>query len=164
MEAGLFRAVETLFTAYAVPALMVPFVWVACRFARNLAAGDSQDVAGELFRLETLYALVAAVWLGGWLVVCAGVPIERGGLPLRVLAWAAYGLLNAVFAWLLVKVTADYGRVREERDRDRLFMRFLCVVVAQPFTTGCAFAVLYRIMGVAYERTVPGLPGIQEGI
>jgi hypothetical protein len=43
-------------------------------------------------------------------------------------------------------------------------MRFLGIVVAQPLMTAAAFAVLNRVMGVAWNLQVPDLPAIQEGI
>jgi hypothetical protein len=43
-------------------------------------------------------------------------------------------------------------------------MRFLGIVISQPLMTAAAFAVLNRVMGVAWNLQVPDLPAIQEGI
>ena len=111
-----------------------------------------------------LYAGLATVWLLAWAAVRAGIPIERGGPAVHALFWLAYILLNLALAWLMVRFTAGYGEVPAGPVKDRLFLRFLFVVVAQPLATACAFSVLFRIMGVVYDLKVPGLTAVQEGI
>jgi hypothetical protein len=163
MSEGFFRAVETLFTAYAIPALLVPFVWLG----RPLLGGrrsPALDAAGSLLRLQQLYAVLGATWFGAWLALRAGIPLESPGRLAVILSWSAYVSLNVVFACVLVRFTARYGDVPEGRAKDRLFLGLLSVVVAQPLATACAFAVLYRIMGVLYQMKVPGLIAVQEGI
>jgi hypothetical protein len=164
MSERFFQLVELLFTAYAVPALIVPFVWLARRLIRARRRRPFQESAARLSRLEAAYALLAAGWFTAWLALRLGVPIEAGGHAVGALFWSAYAALNVVLAWLLVRFTAGYGELEDGRSKDRLFLRFLSVVIAQPFATACAFAVLFRIMGVVYRMKVPGLTAVQEGI
>jgi hypothetical protein len=164
MEDRFFRAVELVFTAYAVPALIVPLVWFGRRIlvaARGRPVGDS---AGALNRAIRAYGVLAAVWLLAWLALRLGVPIERGGRAAGAISWTAYALVNVALARLLVQFTAGYGELPGGRRKDALFLQFLSAVVAQPLATACAFSVLYRIMGVVYHLKVPGLTAIQEGI
>jgi hypothetical protein len=162
MNTASFRVVEALFTAYAIPGLLVPFVWLAGRlFARRRAVPED---AADLARLEGYYLVVAVGWLAAWVALRAGIPLERGGSVAAALSWAAYAALNLAFARLLIGFTSGYGGVPEGPAKDRLFLGLLSMVVAQPLSTGCAFAVLYRIMGVVYHMSVPGLAPIQEGI
>lgn len=158
-----FRLVELVFTAYAVPALIIPFVWVARRVASPPGSRLPESPAG-LQRAVALYGVLSAAWLGVWFALAVGAPIERGGRAAGALLWLAYGLLNVALATLLVRFTASYGSLPEGKSKDRLFLYLLSAVVVQPIATGCAFAVLYRIMGVVYHLTVPGLPAVQEGI
>lgn len=164
MHERFFRLVELLFTAYAVPALIVPFVWLARRLARGLRRHPFRESVARLSRIETAYAALAALWLGAWLALALGVPIEAGGRAIGAFFWLAYAAFNILLAWLLVRFTAGYGEVPEGTLKDRLYLRFLSVVLAQPLTTACAFAVLYRIMAVVYHREILPLPPIQEGI
>jgi hypothetical protein len=162
MGAASFRVVEALFTAYAIPGLLVPIVWVVGRFfARRRSAPED---AATLVRLEISYLAVAVAWLVAWAALRAGIPLERGGATAAVLSWSAYAALNLAFARLLIGFTSAYGGVPEGPAKDRLFLGLISMVVAQPLSTGCAFAVLYRIMGVVYHMSVPGLGPIQEGI
>ena len=163
MQGGLFRAAEVLFTAYAVPALIVPFVWVG-RKAFAVRGRPLRESEVILNRGVQLYAGLATVWLLAWAAGRAGIPIEKGGRAVHALFWLAYILLNLALAWLLVRFTAGYGEVPAGPVKDRLFLRFLFVVVAQPLATACAFSVLFQIMGVVYDLRVPGLTAVQEGI
>jgi len=158
-----FRLVELLFTAYAVPTLLVPLVWVGRRFARR-GSGRVPETSDRLNRALAAYGLVLFAWVAAWLALLAGVPVERGGRVAAAFLWAAYGLLNLLLASLLVRFTAGYGDLPEGSSRDRLFLRFLTAIVVQPIATACAFAVLYRMMGVVYHLKVPGLTAVQEGI
>ncbi len=164
MDARFFRVVELVFTAYAVPALIVPFVWLGRRIFRAGRATSSRESEQRLNRALAVYGLSSVLWLACWLALSAGIPIERGGKAAGALLWAAYGLLNFGLASLLVRFTAGYGELPEGISKDRLFLRFLTAVLAQPFATAFAFAVLYRIMGVVYHMKVPGLTAVQEGI
>ena len=163
MDEGFFRLVELVFTAYAVPALLIPFVWIVRRLL-SPPASRLPETTARLKGSLTLYGALSAVWLGVWFALAVGVPIERGGKPAGALLWLAYGLLNLALAALLVRFTAGYGGLPEGRTKDRLFVYLLSAVVAQPIATGCAYAVLYRVMGVVYHLTVPGLTAVQEGI
>ncbi len=159
-----FRLVEILFTAYAVPALIVPFVWLGRRILAAARGRTEHESAGRLNQAVAAYGVLAAVWLMAWLAERLGLPIERGGRTAGVLCWLAFGLLNLVLASVLVRFTAGYGHVPEGQLKDRLFLRLLLAVVLQPVTIACAFSVLYRIMGVVYHMKVPGLTAVQEGI
>ena len=163
LQGGLFRAAELLFTAYAVPALIVPFVWVG-RKAFAVRGRPLRESGATLNRGVKVYGGLAAVWLLAWAAVRAGIPIEKGGPAVHGLFWLAYILMNLALAWLMVRFTAGYGEVPAGPVKDRLFLRFLFVVAAQPLTTACAFSVLFRIMGVVYDLKVPGLTAVQEGI
>lgn len=158
-----FRLVEMIFTAYAVPALLVPLVWLVRRLFRGRRAG-ARETADRLNRAVAAYGIVLLAWVGAWVALVLGVPIERGGRLAGAIFWIAYGLLNFALAWLLVRFTAGYGDLPEGDLRDRLFVRLLSAILVQPVGTACAFAVLYRIMGVVYHLKVPGLTAVQEGI
>lgn len=156
----MFQTVEVVFTAYAVPALIVPAVWLTLRVIKR----EEGSWAGRLAWMEGLYGGIAAFWLLAGAGVLLGLPVERGGQLPRILAWAAYSALNIVFAWLLVRFTSGYGLVADEDQRDRLFSRLLLIVIAHPVATACAFAWLYRMMNLPYRLSVPGLGPVQEGI
>ena len=157
-----FRLVELVFTAYAVPALMVPLLWLVRRV--TLRSSTSPESAIRLRRAFALYGILWAVWLGAWLALVFGVPIEKGGRAAGTLLWLGYGLLNLALAALLMRFTAGYGGLPEGKTKDRLFLCLLSAVVAQPLATAWAFAVLYRVLGVVYHLRVPGLTAVQEGI
>jgi hypothetical protein len=159
-----FRVVEVVFTAYAVPALIVPFVWLGRRIAAAARGGPPRDSAEGLNRTVLAYGALAAGWLGTWLALRLGVPIEKGGRAVGALFWLAYGLVNLLLAWFLVRFTAGYGKMPDGRLKDRLFLHFLSAVLVQPVMTACAFSVLYRMLGVVYHLKVPGLTAVQEGI
>jgi hypothetical protein len=163
MAGSFFRLVELVFTAYAVPGLIIPFVWIARRLL-SPPVSRSPETTARLRGAVALYGALSAVWVGVWFALGIGVPIERAGKTAGVLLWVAYGLLNVALATLLVRFTAGYGGLPDGRSKDRLFLYFLSAIVAQPFATACAFAVLYRVMGVVYHLHVPGLGPVQEGI
>jgi hypothetical protein len=158
-----FRLVELIFTAYAVPALLVPLVWLVRRLFRGHRSG-TRETADGLNRAVAAYGIVLLAWVGAWVALVLGVPFERGGRVAGAIFWIAYGFLNFGLAWLLVRFTAGYGDLPEGDSRDRLFVRLLSAILVQPVGTACAFAVLYRIMGVVYHLKVPGLTAVQEGI
>lgn len=164
MAERFFRLVELIFTAYAVPALLVPLVWLVRRLFRGHGVGAASETADRLNRAVAAYAIVLLAWVGAWIALVLGVPIERGGRVAGAIFWIAYGLLNFALAWLLVRFTAVYGDLPEGDLRDRLFVRLLSAILVQPLGTACAFAILFRIMGVVYHLTVPGLTAVQEGI
>jgi hypothetical protein len=164
MYQALFRTVEVLFTAYAVPALIVPLVWLFARIARSPSGRPQRPWVDLLSRGESVYAALAAFCILAGTGALLGLPVERGGTFTRTFAWCAYSAVNIAFAWLLVRFTAGYGEIQEEDQRDRLFSRLLLIVVAQPIVTAFAFALLYRVMGLSYSLAVPGLGAVQEGI
>ncbi len=159
-----FRLVELIFTAYAVPALLVPLVWLVRRLFRGHRSGTIRETPDRLNRALAAYGIILLAWVSAWVALVLGVPIEKGGRVAGALFWIAYGLLNLGLASLMVGFTAGYGDLPEGSSRDRLFVRFLSAILAQPVATACAFAVLYRIMGVVYHLKAPGLTAVQEGI
>ena len=161
MQEQLFRGVELIFTAYMVPALLVPLAWVGGRIFRRFGPRES---ARRLTRMQIAYAAIACLWFASWLAVRFGLPIEQGGKIVGWLSWAVYFALNLTLAMLLVTFTGEYGALPDGPQKDRLFARFLTIILAQPLATAFAFGVLYRIMGLVYHMNVPLLPGVQEGI
>lgn len=164
MAERFFRLVELIFTAYAVPALLVPLVWLVQRLLRARRPAVASETADRLNRAVSAYGILLLAWVVAWAALVLGVPIEKGGRVAGAVFWLAYGLLNFGLSSLLVRFTAGYGDLPEGPSRDRLFLRFLSAIVVQPVATACAFAVLYRIMGVVYHLSVPGLAAVQEGI
>jgi hypothetical protein len=164
MPERFFRVVELTFTAYAVPALLVPVVWLARRLIAGGRSGRRRETPDRLNRAIGAYGVVLLGWVGARVVLAFGVPIERGGRVAVAFFWIGYALLNLLLASLLVRFTAGYGDLPEGPPRDRLFVRFLSAIVVQPVATAFAFTVLYRISGVVYHLKVPGLGAVQEGI
>ena len=70
-----YRLVELIFTAYAVPALIVPFVWLARRLLRGRGAAP-QESAERLNRAAAIYGLVSVMWIGAWVVLVLEAGIE----------------------------------------------------------------------------------------
>lgn len=164
MAERFFRLVELLFTAYAVPALVVPFVWLAMRLRRAVRPVRQKGTADRLNGALTTYAVVAAAWISAWIALGLGIRLEAGGHAAAALSWVAYGLLNTALSALLIRFTGSYGGLPEGDLKDRLFLRFITAIAVQPLATAGAFAILYRIMGFVYHRKVPGLTAVQEGI
>src|ERR1700738_5568210 len=108
--------------------------------------------------------LVPLVWFVLFIAVIAGVPFDRGGSLAVVSCWMVYAATNLLLAWFMLRFTSTYALIPAGQVADRAFMRFLGIVVAQPLMTAAAFAVLNRVMGVAWNLQVPDLPAIQEGI
>lgn len=161
MQEQIFRGAELIFTAYMVPALLVPLVWIGGRLLRRLGPRES---ASRLNRIQIVYAAIACVWFAGWVAVRLGLPVEQGGKFIGLLSWAIYFALNLTLSVLLVAFTGEYGALPDGAEKDRLFARFVSIILVQPVATASAFAVLYRIMGLVYHMKVPMLPGVQEGI
>jgi hypothetical protein len=161
MQEQLFRGVELIFTAYMVPALLVPLVWIGGRILKRMGPSES---AMRLSRIQGLYAGIAGLCFLGWVAVRFGVPIENGGRVIGFVSWLIYIALNFTLAMLLVAFTGEYGALPEGPVKDRLFARFLSIILVQPVATAFAYAVLYRIMGLVYHMKVVPLPGVQEGI
>ena len=156
MVDAVHKATDVIFTAYMVPALLVPFVWTALRVGRALRSRKKHPAAA-LLRLERIYSVFVATWVGVWLATRIGLPLEHAGRPLLVLSWIGFAGLNVAFAVLMIRFASDYSDVPDGREKDLLFLRLLGIVVLQPVTTACAFAVLYHAMGVAYRLYVPAL-------
>jgi hypothetical protein len=158
-----FRIIEITFASYMVPALLVPLVWIAAWiFKRRLPAGaqPAAEVEGQTRLLFWLFL----TWFVLLLAVLTGVPLDRGGSLAIVSCWVIYAATNLLLAWFLLRFTSLYGLIPGGRAADRVFLRFIAIVVAQPLMTAAAFAVLNNVMGVAWNAQVPELPAIQEGI
>jgi hypothetical protein len=163
MGAMFFRIIEIAFASYMVPALLVPLAWVVAWTLKRRLAVTTQpaiEVEGQFRVLIWLFLL----WFLLFLAVIAGVSLNRGGGPAVALCWIVYAVTNLLLAWFLLRFTATYGLIPDGRVADRVFMRFIAVVVTQPLMTAAAFAVLNNVMGVAWNAQIPELPAIQEGI
>ena len=158
-----FRIIEITFASYMVPALLVPLVWVSARilkFGPRSGALPVVEAEGQSRRLFQLFL----VWFALFLAVLAGVPLHRWGTAAVVLCWVIYVVTNLLLARFLFRFTMTYGSIPDGRAADRVFLRFIAIVAAQPLMTAAAFAVLNNVMGVAWNAQVPELPAIQEGI
>ena len=158
-----FRIIEIMFASYMVPALLVPLVWVSAWLLKRHLRANTQP-ANEVEGQSRLLFWLFLVWFVLFLAVAAGVPFNRGGSLAVVSCWIVYAATNLLFAWFLLRFTAAYGSIPDGRAADRVFMRFIAIIVAQPLMTAAAFAVLNNVMGVAWNAQVPELPAIQEGI
>ena len=157
-----FRIIEIAFASYMVPALLMPAVWLGGLLVRR--GNATAPPAAEIERQSRLLLGLFAVWAALFLAVAAGAPLNRGGPAAVVTCWAIYAVTNLLLAWFLLRFTSRYALIPAGQLADRAFMRFLGIVVAQPLMTAAAFAVLNRVMGVAWNLQVPELPAIQEGI
>ena len=158
-----FRIIEITFAAYMVPALLVPLVWVAAWILKRRAPAEVRP-AREVERQSRLLFWLFLVWLILFLAVLAGAALNRGGSVAVASCWIAYAATNLALAWFLLRFTTNYGLIPEGRAADRVFLRCLAIIVAQPLMTAAAFVVLNNAMGVAWNAQVPELPAIQEGI
>jgi hypothetical protein len=163
MGVTFFRSVELAFTAYMVPALLVPVVWVAAMIFKRRRR-DNADPLHELTRQWWLLAGLFGMWLLLFLAVRAGAPLSHGGGAAKWLVWTAYVATNLVIAWFLLRFTSRYGSIGKGAAADRLFGRFLIIILAQPLMTAAAFVVIETAMGVSWNGQVPQLPAIQEGL
>jgi hypothetical protein len=159
----LFRIIEITFTSFMVPALLVPVVWVAGRLLKRRPRDDEEPVA-ELNRQWRMVCALFLLWLLLALAVVAHVPFRLGGGVAIALCWMLYAFTNLLLAWYFLRFTASYGSIQAGPLADRVFLRFVSVVLTQPLATAAAFAVLNVVMGVAWNGQVPALPAIQEGI
>jgi len=162
MGPSLFRIVEITFASYMVPALLLPLAWVAAWLLKPRLR-DAPPVAEVERQSRRLFQLFL-VWFVLFLAVTAGVPLSHWGPVAVALCWIVYLATNLMLAWFLLRFTITYGSIPNGRAADRVFMRFIAIVVAQPLMTAAAFAVLNNVMGVAWNAQVPELPAIQEGI
>jgi hypothetical protein len=163
MDERFFHIVEVVFTAYAIPALIVPVLWLA----RWVSRSWFQSQAGSrrtLGRIVDQHSALVLAWLLLWGAMRLGVPIEKGGSLAAALCWMGYALANILLARLLLRFTAEYGSLPPGAATDRLFVRLLGAIIAQPVMTTLAFSVLYRVTGVAWQLHTPGLSAVQEGI
>lgn len=157
------RIVEVAFTAYVVPALLVPVILLIGRIRRKRAA-PPQAVLRELTRLVRAHFVLVLMWAIIWIAIILGAPLEKGGSVTAAACWSAYVVANFVLALVLVRFTAAYGSLPESPASDALFVRLIGTLAAQPIMTALAFSVLARVMGVGWNPLVPGLPAVQEGI
>ena len=163
MGAMFFRIIEIAFASYMVPALLVPLAWVAAWILKRRLAVTTQPAIEVEGQFRVLFWLFL-VWFLLFLAVIAGASLNRGGGPAVALCWIVYAVTNLLLAWFLLRFTTTYGLIPDGPVADRVFMRFIAVVVMQPLMTAAAFAVLNNVMGVAWNAQVPELPAIQEGI
>jgi len=157
------RITEIIFASYMVPALLVPVAWMLAWMLRRRLGRKGPAVA-EVERQWRMLRILFLIWLALFLGVIAGVHLNRGGIVAIVMCWSIYALTNCLLAWFLLRFTATYGSIPPGPVADRVYLRFLGIVVAQPLMTAAAFAVLNQVMGVAWNLQVPDLPAIQEGI
>ena len=100
------------------------------------------------------------------LVKCIAVPVCQNHFDSQKVQelFRIKQLSECLLALLLVRFTGEYGSLAAGDATDRLFTRLLGAVALQPIATAVAFAVLYRVSGVAWDLQVLGLPAVQEGI
>jgi hypothetical protein len=158
-----FRIIEITFASYMVPALLVPLVWVVAWLLKSRSRRDAPPGAEAERQSRRLFQLFL-VWFVLFLAVVAGVPLNHWGPAAIVLCWVIYAVTNLLLAWFLFRFTITYGSIPNGQAADRVFLRFIAIIVAQPLMTAAAFAVLNNAMGVAWNAQVPELPAIQEGI
>jgi hypothetical protein len=162
MPPNLYRFVEVAFTAYVVPALMVPLILLVSWMRRRRV--PHQEASRELTRLVRTHFTLVLVWLVIWIAMVLGIPLEKGGSITIIACWIAYVAVNGVLAWVLVRFTASYGSLPASSTSDVLFMRLVGTLAAQPIMTALAFSVLTHIMGRDWHPLLPSLPAVQEGI
>src|ERR1700730_8806684 len=126
-----FRIIEIAFASYMVPALLLPAVWTAAWLLKKRRGANQQPIR-DIERQWRVLSGLFAVWLALFLVVLAGAPLNRGGVLAIVVCWAIYALTNLLLAWFLLRFTATYALIPAGRAADRVFMRFLGIVIAQP--------------------------------
>jgi hypothetical protein len=158
-----FRIIEIAFASYMVPALLLPAVWLAGLLLKRRIGATRMPAAEIEGQWRLLFGLFL-VWFALFLAVVAGAPLDQGGVVAVALCWMVYTLTNLLLAWFMLRFTSTYALIPAGQAADRAFMRFLGIVIAQPLMTAAAFAVLNRVMGVAWNLQVPELPAIQEGI
>ena len=163
MGAMFFRIIEITFASYMVPALLVPLVWVVARILNSRPRADTTPVAEAEVQSRRLFQLFL-VWFALFVAVAEGAHLNRLGAAAITLCWVVYAVTNLLLAWFLFRFTLTYGSIPDGRAADRVFLRFIAIVVSQPLVTAAAFAVLNNVMGVAWNAQVPELPAIQEGI
>ena len=158
------QAIEIVFTAFLMPALCAPVVWLGLALL-----GRGRRVPGEVFSrrmslLQTGCAVSGGLLAAGGLLAWLGVPVERGGRLLTAAAWADYGITNLLFAAVVIRMTPGYAGLPEGKQKEALFLRFLGLVVLQPIATGGAFSILYRLLRVVYHEKFPWPDVTPEGI
>jgi len=158
-----FRIIEIAFASYMVPALLLPAVWLA-GFLLKRRIGVTRLPAAEIEGQWRLLFGLFLLWFTLFLAVVAGAPLNRGGVAAIAMCWIVYAVTNLLLAWFMLRFTSMYALIPAGQVADRAFMRFLGIVIAQPWMTAAAFVVLNRAMGVAWNLQVPDLPAIQEGI
>jgi hypothetical protein len=144
------RITEIVFASYMVPALMVPIAWLLA-WTQRRRLGRKMPAAAEVERQWRVLRILFLIWFALFLVVFAGVRLNRSGVIAIVMCWSRYALTNFSLAWFLLPFTATYGSIPPGPVADRAYLRFLGIVVAQPLMTAAAFAVLNQVMGVAWN-------------
>jgi hypothetical protein len=158
------QTIETVFTAYLVPALCVPLIWIFFALRDRHRRRPAEIVSRRLLRVQGAHAFSCAVLVAGGLLAWAGVPLEQGGRLLTAAAWVLYAIANVLFAALSVLMTVGYSSLPDGARRDTLFLRFLGLVTLQPIATAGTFSLLYRLLRVVYHRQFPWLDIPTEGL
>ncbi len=158
------QAIETLFTAFLVPAFCVPFVWFGLALRNRARRPPGEVFARRMLGLQSAHAVSCVLLVAGGLLAWAAVPVERGGRLLTAGAWALYGVVNLLFAAIVVLMTGGYAGLPDGPPKDALFLRFLGLVALQPIATAGAFSLLYRLLRVVYHEEFPWLDIPTEGL
>ena len=157
------QAIETIFTAFAVPTFLVPIVWLGVKL-RGRPVRTGTALVRNLTRIQAAYAISSALLVSGAVLAWIGVPVERGGRPATLLVWAVYGGANILFAALVLQMTSGYGNLPDGELKDAIFLRFLAIVALQPITTAGAFSLLYRLLRLVYHEKFPWPDVSPQGI
>ena len=160
---AIFRQViELLFTAYLLPALLLPLLWLVAAFRHTTFA--VVDPCRALRRLSLAWASTALFFALGWTLAALGAPIEAGGRILTITAWLVFVALHLLFAGLAATITSNYASIPDGASKDSVFVWFLAVVVLQPLATAAGLSVLYRLLRLVYHQNMPGLDLIPSGV
>jgi hypothetical protein len=157
-------AVETVFTAFVVPALLIPLLWLGRTVVSAFRHAPRFRFEDRFRLLERAYVILSSLLLAGGILSWAGVPVEIGGRPLTILAWIMYAAANLLFAGIVLGMTTSYASLPDGRTKDALFLRFVGEVSFQAVMTAGAFLLLFRLLRVVYHQKFPGLDVVTEGI
>jgi len=156
--------IETIFTAFVVPALLIPLLWLVGTIVPAFRRGPRRPFDERICLLERVYLSAGALLVAGGVLSWAGVPVERGGRPLTIAAWVVYAAANLLFAGIVMGMTTGYASVPDGRAKDALFLRFVGEVGFQMVMTAGAFLLLFRLLRVVYHQKFPELDVVIEGI
>lgn len=161
MQSEVLRVSELIFTAYLMPALLLPVIWIGAALARHVRAPAGGGGHALWF---SVHGGAALLLIALWALSATGVPIERGGAAITTLAWLVFAALQLSFAALASSVTSRVSAMAEGSARDALFATFVGFTLLQPVGTAAALAVLLRLMRLVYHQTLPLLDIVPEGV